>query len=660
MHATLPDNPKALALLIEEHVQQQLSAFAYRRLLWSLIYHYLNGCRRFDVFDPRTNSIKPYELDADGRLELQSPEVLIRIDRVAARLSSMDFRPRVSRTGKSLGALRERAAAQVIIDNIVNDNTLRPVRTIAAHVLASLGCVGIQGHVKDLPVVGLTGDIEVIHPRELIPFPSATTDYTKQQSFIRIQAFALSTLEDKLGRKLKPEELRDCKRYKRRIGNTLAPDFHDSGAYATSSPASTLSGGSQQESGDTFEEVILTRQFWNIGHGGFVQDFVVTSGSAVLKHVKAEGVPMYPSVGIARFIETGSFYGAGVFDIIFPYARNLEKMVKLMIQNISDLDSFGCVVLPQGMDANTTLKQVGTGLKALFYSPDPSLYESNFRPFAIQPVSSGEAPGRGAAMLQGMMESVNPLPDLLAEKGRVESAAGLRVLDDRISSSITTATTNFSSAFSVVYRSMLIDTVAMLLEAPRPIPVSRLTLDLAGVTIDMSTMNVQFNENPLPNVNLLYVGLSEGSPQNPLVAKMEAVELLKLGVNDPASFKRYCVKEGIEIAADVDGDKAAQETSVIRILTLFNDGVSPGEVVLTQYNTRPDVELALLADFMPSPIVQFASPEVQNALGDYRDALIQFSGRTLPEAVPSPVDMAMLQSGQQPPVAGGPPSPLPM
>lgn len=660
MHAILPDDPKALALLIEEHVQQQLSAFAYRRLLWSLVYHYLNGCRRFDVFDPRTNSIKPYELDTDGRLEFQGPEVLLKIDRVAARLSSMDFRPRVARTGTSLRALRERAGGQVIIDNVVNDNTLLHIRTVAAHLLSALGCVGVQGHVKDLPSVGLTGDIEVIHPRELLPFPAATTDYTKQRSFIRIQAFPLSGLEEKLGRKLKPDELRDCKRYKRRIGNTLAPDFHESGSYATSSSANTLSGGSQQNAGDTFEDVILTRQFWNIGHGGLVHDFVVTSGSCVLKHVKAEGVPMYPSIGIARFMENGSFYGAGVFDLVFPYARALEKMVKLMLQNISDLDAFGCVVLPQGMDSNTTLKQVGTGLKALFYSPDPSLYESNFRPFAIQPVSSGEAPGRGAALIQGMMGNADPLPDLAREKGRVESAAGLRMLDDRINSSMTTATTNLTAAFSTIYRSMLIDTVAMLLESPRPIPVSRLTLDLAGVTIDIDTMQVQFNDNPLPNVNLLTVGLSEGSPQNPLVAKMEAVELLKLGVNDPASFKRYCIKNGIEIASDVEGDKAAQETAVIRILSLFNDGVSPGEVTLTQYNTRPDVELSLLSDFLPSPIVQFASPDVQDALGDYRDALIQFSGRTLPEAVPSPVDMAMLQSGQQPPMPGGMPSQLPM
>lgn len=94
---------------------------------------------------------------------------------------------------------------------------------------------------------------------------------------------------------------------------------------------------------------------------------------------------------------------------------------------------------------------------------------------------------------------------------------------------------------------------------------------------------------------------------------------------------------------------------MIRILTIFNDGKSPGEVVLTQYNTRPDVELALLSDFLPSPVVQFASPDVQNALGDYRDALIQFSGRTLPEAVPSPVDMATLNQGPMNPLqsAGG-------
>ena len=649
MHAVLPKNPEALASLIEEHVQQQLTAFAYRRLVWSLVYHYLNGCRRFDVFDPRTNSIRPFELDEAGRLELQGPEVLQKIDRVAARLASMDFRPRVGRTGSSLRAMRERAAGQIVMDSVVNENTIDRFKVVASHVLASLGCVGIQGHIKDMPVVGLCGHLEVIHPRELLPFPAATTDYTKQQSLIRIQAFPLATLEERLGRTLTEKELAGCKKYRRRIGDTLAPDYNEANSYpqtpSTSSHQSTLSGGSGKARDAMFEEVILTRQLWNVGHAGLVQDFVVSSGRSILLHQEANGVPLYPNIGVARFIENGSFYGAGVFDLVFPYARSLEKMVKLMLQNISDMDSFGCVVLPQTMDANATLKQVGPGLKALFHSPDPSLYESNFRPFPIVPVNTGDAAGRGAAFVQNMMMATDPLPDLAREKGRVESAAGLRLLDDRINSGTTTATINLSAACSVVYRSMLIDTVGMLLTSPRPIPVSRLTLDLAGVTIDTDTMNVQFNDNPLPNVNLLMVGLTEGSPQNPLVSKMEAVELLKLGVNDPAGFKRYCIKNGIEIAADVEGDKAAQETAVIRILTLFNDGQTPGELVLTQYNTRPDVELALLSDFLPSPVVQFSSPDVQNAMADYRDALIQFSGRTLPEGVPSPMDMAVLQSG---------------
>ncbi|MFN7302808.1 MAG: hypothetical protein ACK5U7_15150 [Bacteroidota bacterium] len=654
----MPDNPEALAALIEEHVQQQLTAFSYRRLIWNLVYHYLNGCRRFDVFDPKSNTIRPYELDEQGRLELQGPEVVRKIDQVTGLLASLDFRPRVGRTGSSLRSMRERAGAQVIVDNIINDNTIRPFKVMAAHVLASLGCVGIQGHVKDLPVVGLTGHLEVIHPRELLPFPAATTDYTKQQSFIRIQAFPLKMLEEKLDRKLTEKELQGCKKYRRRIGDTLAPDHHEANSYPHSpsrSSGSTLSGGSGKARDEMFEDVILTRQLWNIGHGGLVHDFVVSSGRSILLHQKAEGVPLYPSIGIARFIENGSFYGIGAFDIVFHYARSLEKMVKLMLQNISDMDSFGCVVLPQTMDANATLKQVGPGLKALFHSPDPSLYESNFRPFPITPFNTGDAAGRGAAFIQGLMQTVDPYPDLAREKGRVESAAGLRMLDDKLKSGTVTGTTNLTAACAVVYRSMLIDAASMLLTSPRPIPVSRLTLDLAGVSIDTDTMQVQFNDNPLPNVNLLTVDLTEGSPQNPLVAKMEAVELLKLGVNTPESFKRYCIKQGIDLAADIDGEKAAQETAVIRILTIFNDGKSPGEVVLTQYNTRPDVELALLSDFLPSPVVQFASPDVQNALGDYRDALIQFSGRTLPEAVPSPVDMATLNQGPMNPLqsAGG-------
>jgi len=85
---TLPKDKFLLAKIIDQHCEREMTKLTYRRTLWILAWFYLNGFRRFDVFDPRTARVVPYYLDEDGNMEFQSTKLLSIIDKTTARLNT--------------------------------------------------------------------------------------------------------------------------------------------------------------------------------------------------------------------------------------------------------------------------------------------------------------------------------------------------------------------------------------------------------------------------------------------------------------------------------------------------------------------------------------------------------------------------------------------
>jgi hypothetical protein len=159
----------------------------------------MNGFRRFDVFDPRTARVVPYYLDEDGNMEFQSTELMSIIDKTTARLNTMDLRPRALRQGFSLAGLRERSVAQLVADAVVSDQQLEKVKRDFNYLFCLLGSCGVTGHIVDHPTIGLTADLEVIHPKELMPFPSLGHDHTKARGIIRQRVVPMSFLRERYG-----------------------------------------------------------------------------------------------------------------------------------------------------------------------------------------------------------------------------------------------------------------------------------------------------------------------------------------------------------------------------------------------------------------------------------------------------------------------------
>ena len=646
----LPKDPRTLGKIIDAHVSREMLKLTYRRTLWLLAWYYLNGFRRFDVFDPRTGRITPHYLDEEGNMEFQSTELLAIVDKTTARLNTMDLRPRALRQGFSLAGLRERSVAQLIADAVVSDQQLSQVQRDFNYLYALLGSCGITGHMVDSPTVGLTADLEVIHPKELMPFPSLGHDHTKVRGMIRQRLVPLNFLKDKYGTGKIESNIEEMNVWRWQYGHQME-ESQDAPWNGTGYFVSTMAQGGVRgniEDSDT-QQVAKIRETWIHGERGTVSRYIVSSGDVIIDDQDLSRVEAYCPIGFARFMDNGTFHGAGLFDLMFGIVREMERLLKSLFNNIRTMDRYGVMLIPQGtINERATMREVGQGLRYLSYSKD-ALMGDDFKPLVIQPFNAGDVPGKVAQFAKTIVDGLSPVQDLIAEKGRVDSASGLQFLDEQISKAMTNPTSGVQVAFGTMYRAVVAKAAGQMLVSQRALPVNKLTTELAGAMIDPDNGTVSFKNNPLPNFSQIAFTVKDTAPKSEVVRKQEAMSLLQAGLTDADGLKLFAMKEGLDFAMWMEEEKSAYESVVRNILLLFGDGSTTQQIILTPHTARPDIQLKMLSAFMSNPIMSVSSPQVQDAFKAYRETLIGFMGQTLPAMVPNPDDMANVagQPGQQ-------------
>lgn len=652
---TLPKDPEVLADVIVRHAQREDTVILFRRTIWLLAHYYLNGARSFTEFDPQSKIIRPLWVDADGNAEFQSNWLLNAINQVVGRFLSYDLRPKVLAQGENLEAYRSRSIAQIIMSSAVSDDQAERVKSEFAFTFACLGCCGLIGHLVDHPTVGLVSDLEVVHPREIIPFPGTGYNIHKQRGIMRQRFVDMNHLIELYGKKYVKSKLKDLDWFQKPIGEDTEIENTGPGSAMLINQGQGIDAydSKMDVDRDDMTSLVRLRELWTWGPRNMVDRYVISSGRAIIDDIDFGNEEVYCPLGFARFLDTGSFHGAGMFDLLFSMSRQNELLLKSLFNNVRDSDRYGVLVIPQGdMNEKPMLRDVGRGLKMLPWAPDPMT--EGFRPFAVQPANTGDFPGKVANMTMNFLRELSPIGDLAAEKGRVDSAQGLSFLDERLNQAMTRPSFGIRACFSEAYRGVGTAMAQGLARSPRALPVGRLSLDLAGAVIDPVHSTVSFSQNPIPDLSRLSFSVQEINPRSSAARKGEALDLLEKGVTDPQGFLIHSVLEGIEWAMWMEEDKAAVESIVRDCLILFGDGQAPGEVTVSPYCVKPDVQLRILSGFMARPLFRLASVDVQDAFALYRDTLLQFSGRVLPEAVPNPDDAAMLMGAGATP--GGPPS----
>jgi hypothetical protein len=547
---------------------------------------------------------------------------------------------------QSLAGLRNRAIGQIINDAVVSGDQVSVALEQFAWLFSCLGFAGITGHIVDHPTIGLTSDLEVIHPRELFPFPLVTEDFTQTSGLMRQRWVPLEHLKDLYGRRISKEMLDKMDWYEVEAGEQWG-EREDNNTIGFWGPRSAGSGGGMSTGGiaNNTMKVARIRELWVTGVQDTVTRYVAASGEAVFEDQDLSMKEVYCPIGTARFFNNGTWHGAGMFDLLFSHHRQFEMLCKSLYSNVRDTDRYGVLVLPQGqINQNQLLREVGKGLRVMFWEPDA--VSEGFSPFPLTPFNTGDMPGRVAQFAKEAMASVNPIQDLVQEKGRVDSATGLAFLEEQITKALTTPTNGVDRAWGMMYRALTHRATGAMMNSARAIPVSSLTLDLAGAVIDMKTMEVTFTENPLPKLSGLQFRIRALSPKSTVARKQEALQLWQFGIEqDPMAFRLFALKEGLDFAMWTDEDKGSWEMGIITILSLYNDGETPGMLILTPHTTRPEILQRQLNGFMTGPYLVQASPEVVDAFGKLRLTLMSFMGLTLPGAVPNPDDAAMLIQG---------------
>lgn len=637
----LPDDDEALVRSLNAHFDREERAAYPMHLLYELARMYFAGYRRFTTLNMDTGQVIGEYTDEDGALEFQHQELLKIVNENASKFASLDWSPAATRDDTSLSGLRERAIAQIQSDAVIRSHTLNSIKPQASFMFSAYGSIGFTGHLLDHPTIGLTSDIEIIHPRNLFPFPSVNRDYTQAKGICRQRTVPVSFLKTRYGKKV-TGNMNKLDGGIIQYGETL--DLRATRTLPQPGTVTNLLGQHRDED----MEIARVREVYVEGVGGTLTEYAAFSGDLLLERQKLHDVEVYNPIGFARFMETGGWKGAGLFHLMFGICRESEKLIKRLFNNINDLDRYGVVLLPQGViNERATLKEIGKGLRVFFYDAEPTGMQ-DIRPITISPSNSGDIPGKTATFAEQLISSLNPVRDLVGEKGRVESSSGLAVLREEINTKGALATHSFSTALGGVYRSLVARVNREIIQRPRPIKASRLTLDLAGAIIDPKDNSVSFPENPIPDMSMIQFGMRETAPKNLSVRRQEAMGYLAVqGLTDPDAVKILMLKEGLDPALWLDQEQADYESTIRDLLILFGDGEEPGLVGLHPMVGRPDFRARIAASFISRPIVQQASVDVQEALYKYLETCRGFMQGVLPDPFQNPADTAMIQAQQQ-------------
>lgn len=648
----LPKDKSDLAKVIDIHSQRERTKMVVRHTMWRLMALYAAGARQFKQFDLKSGELTYEWTDKEGNLEYQASDLLYAANQIAGQLAGSDNRCKVEAEGQSLFSIRNAAVARVIGDALFGENEVNAKSRDFAWLYTYLGSAGICGHVLDHPVtsIGLTGDLEVIHPRELFPFPSLDEDYTKAFGMMRERPVSMDHLRNCFGNALIGRN-QDKMFWERRImGETpLGNNVNNlpAGIQVKYNNGQGVPLDGQEEISEGYAVV---RELWLNGERGTCSRYIVTSGEAVLLDENYEKVKVekYCPIGRQKFMDNQTWYGAGVFDLMFSISRHLELLMKSLFNNIRDIDRYGFLVLPSGVyNEKSVMKDMGHGLRALFVESD-ALGGDVFRPFSVTPHNTGDVPGKTAAFAQQYLASLNPIRDILKEKGRVDSAQGLAFLDESARRALSNPTAGLQAAFGQCYKAGVSNAVSKLTESPRALPITNVTLDLCGAVIDWKENKLTFRENPIPSVSRLKFTTKEANPKSEVASIQMGMQMVQDQLVAPEAFLIKAVQEGWDLPVWQEDMKSGVATAIRAILTLYGDGVSPGELVLAPYMVRPDIFLAILSAFMSDVPMMVASVDVQNEFNQLKQQVTEWSGRILPEQLPAnPDDIAVVQQGMQ-------------
>jgi len=635
----LPKDPRNAAMVVRRNCNRLDPYLTMWRLNTMMATYYAAGYRVFDQINPHTGHIvaRFTETEDDKHMHpLGEGQLLYQVQQIMGFLGSMDTTPVATASIKTLDSIRQQGAANAILGSTYRPQSLEQVNTELDYNFAYLGFGCLAVSVEDHPSLGMYNELEVVHPFEVLPLPFLRIGQTNPLGVTRRRLITRESLVEVYDKRT-VKRLEDDKSHAMHDLEAGDPmDFLDLSGTSLANFGQVYSMGSGAPF-DNKVRVFEVAETWTYGPLNTVDRMLVTCGDVPLEDRDLSQTESYCPLVYRRCYENGTFWGAGHFTMAFGATRRAELLRKAVFRTLLNQESWPVLLLPHGTvnDRTALGKFSGSKLRYLKYTTDMAL-DRPPSPMAIQPLGANASTVQIAQFLEATAQTVNPVPDLAQDKGRIDSAAAIQFLDQEQKRPITALLNRKRQLLGEAARVSAQRAVDLLMQDPRMIAVPKLSLDLIGTVIDPETKKIGFEDNPLPNIGRLTFTIMEGQPSGGLGAKLESMQLVGSGMQSPDQFKLFCVKNDIDLAMDLGDVRQAYDNAVENILFLYNDGMQPQQVLINTNSLRADIELMVLDPFLASREFLQSSTDVQGALLAYQNILRSQLGNLLPPNVMMP------------------------
>lgn len=631
---------------------------------WKLIDAYLSGVRRFKVTDRWSGQLAIAYENSKGELDLRYEEIVSKYLVEVGRYLKMDNTPTATKKGESLGALRKAGVANATLGALGARLDLRLLKRRVVIPFIKYGTVGLN-HVET-GIATRPDLIEVVSPRQLRGFPAWVDGIENLYGVARKRWVPLAWARD-----------RAMTVYKKK----LPVDKAESLLLARTTPYGSVppeQGTDQSEGiggGGIFRP--LDREVIGVNIKGertmytddasdkegryyvpleeiyiyddsqcYVSRFIIKIGDYVLhdENFEESKVEVTCPLHVARHTDIGKFFARGFISPLLPINDQMERMLRSLFKNVSEMDMFGTLFVPGASGIDLKKWRTGPRPKIEAFNPDP--INPDLKPFAVQPVTTGKLPAEIYSFASGIMDKLSSQGPFMQGQtsGRVDSAAGLGFLFNTGNIPLGLPANGLADAFVGVYSRML-QVAKDRLGPGETIEIAVVDDAIAGVIIDSDTGNLRLADNPIPEPWEVNIDVKDRTPRDRDIRKQELTALFQQQLVDATRFWITAFEENLDFPGAPKEIWETWRKTIWQVIMLFRDGVTPGKITFGEHTQNPDIALMAVQQFINKLEFGLASPAVRTAFENWKVDLEILAGKNFPVGLPGP---EMVAPGQQP------------
>ncbi len=669
----LPKDERDIVNALDDELTQGEIEANVNLVAWKIIDAYLQGVRHFRVRDRWAGNVSIGFENSKGELDLRYEEVTAQFQTELGRYMKMDLNPVVTRIGESLGSLRDAAISQAYVTSQIAHINLDEIKRRAFIPLLKYGNVGVFHYETGIP--NTPDGIELIHPRQLRPFPAFVDGLGNLSGIVRKRWVPLGWLI-KIGKKkgwkvnlAKKNPEKDLKGQSVPYG--MVPPGLTSFESAASMPGSAK-GSSRYVLGADISDpdrndkpvkkdgrwfVPLEEWYFHDQSQQYVSEFIIKIGNTIVMHENYEdnGLQIIRPLRVARHTDIDRFFARGYVAPLIPFNHQQEKMLSALFKNVAEIDMFGTLFVAGGSGIDLKKWKPGPRPKIMKYEPYP--IDSTHKPFQLGPMNSGKLPADIIKISGELSKQLARQGSIYSGEtsGRVDSAAGLGFLFNTGNVALGPPSHSIADAFSGVY-SRIVQAGRERSKPGDTIQLTTITDGLAGVIINAEG-KMELSDNPIPDPIKVKIDIKDRTPRDRDIRKKELLELYGQQLVDPTRFWITALEENLDFPGPPKELWETWRKVVWQIMILFRDGKSPGELQVGEHTQSPDIQLIALQQFMNRIEYSLAAPEVRTEFENWKMQLETLAGIGFPAGLGQPEDVAMqaMAQGQgQMPIGGQP------